>query len=163
MDSKILSEVQIESLLHLIGFESNPFTLLWKGSRDGFEASKFHSLCDGKPKTLTIVKTTSGCIFGGYTSVPWTSTEGYKQDDTAFIFTLECVFPRKKTFKLNVTAGNLYAVNHNSSYGPTFGDGADLYVSNLSNKNSKRYNKTSDSYSSNQTINLSNRVCEKTQ
>ncbi len=63
--------------------------LLWRGTRDGFEASKFHSLCDDKANTLTVVKTTTGCIFGGYTSVPWSSVGGYKPDSKAFLFSLK--------------------------------------------------------------------------
>jgi len=79
-------------MLSLIGFDSTPakkFTLLCRGTRDGFEASTFHSKCDGKPNTLTVVKTTTDCIFGGYTSVPWSSVGGYKPDSKAFLFSLK--------------------------------------------------------------------------
>jgi hypothetical protein len=137
-------------LLSLTGFDSTPkkiLTLLWRGSRDGFEASKFHSLCDGKSNTLTVVKTTTGCTFGGYTSVPWTSNDCYNIDNTAFLFTLKN--SRNIPIKLNVITGNKYAVYNKTSYGPTFGGGHDFYVSDLSNTNMNSYNNCPYSYQNN--------------
>ena len=32
------------------------FELLLRGSRDGFTPKKFHTLCDGKPNTVTFIK-----------------------------------------------------------------------------------------------------------
>jgi hypothetical protein len=37
----------------------------------GFTAAKFHSMCDGKGPTLTLIKTVAGHTFGGYTRVNW--------------------------------------------------------------------------------------------
>jgi len=132
-----MSAEQTKAMLRLIEFDSAPakkYTLLWRGTRDGFEASKFHSLCDGKPNTLTVVKTTTDCIFGGYTSVPWSSVLGDKPDNKAFLFSLKN--PRNQPFKLNVIENDSSAVYHNSKYGPAFGD-YDLRISNLSNTNSR--------------------------
>ena len=39
-------------------------------SRDGWDSSRFHSLCDEKGPTITIVKV-GKYIFGGYTSLSW--------------------------------------------------------------------------------------------
>ena len=120
-------------MLSLVGFKSKSFTLLWRGSRDGFESTKFHSLCDEKPNTLTVAETTTECIFGGYTSLPWTLNGSWKADNEAYIFTLKN--PRNQQLKLNVKTGNLHAVYHGATYGPTFGYPHDLYVCNCSNKN----------------------------
>jgi len=141
MDTEILSQLQQESLLALIGFETNSFSLLWRGSLDGFETSKFHAACDGKANTLTVIKTTTDCIFGGYTSVPWSSDLSYKSDSTAFLFSLEN--PRNLPSKLK--SSNENAVFHSPSMGPTFGGrntfgGHDLYVANLSNTNKNSFN-----------------------
>ena len=46
---------------------------LWRGSRDGFGADQFHERCDEMGKTLTVVKTERGSVFGGYTDISWTS------------------------------------------------------------------------------------------
>ena len=44
--------------------------LCWRASRDGWDKSRFHSLCDKKGPTITIVKV-GKYIFGGYTSLSW--------------------------------------------------------------------------------------------
>ena len=44
--------------------------LCWRVSRDGWDSSRFHSLCDEKGPTITIVKV-GKYIFGGYTSLSW--------------------------------------------------------------------------------------------
>ena len=44
--------------------------LCWRVSRDGWDSSRFHSLCDEKGPTITIVKV-GQYIFGGYTSLSW--------------------------------------------------------------------------------------------
>jgi hypothetical protein len=54
-------------------FREKQFTLLWRGSRDGFGAYDFHNRCDGHPKTLTVILDTKGNIFGGFTPVEWES------------------------------------------------------------------------------------------
>jgi hypothetical protein len=54
-------------------FKKKQFTLLWRGTRDGFRARDFHSRCDGHSKTLTVILDTDGNIFGGFTPVEWES------------------------------------------------------------------------------------------
>ena len=46
--------------------------LLFRASRDGFTAQAFHSKCDNKGPTVTIVKSGDN-IFGGFTEISWTS------------------------------------------------------------------------------------------
>jgi hypothetical protein len=43
------------------------------GSRNGFRAKEFHRHCDGHTHPLTLVQTTNGCVFGGFTPVKWES------------------------------------------------------------------------------------------
>jgi len=102
----------------LTGFENKTFSLLWRGSRDGFDAGTFHRLCDGKGNTVTVIKSTEDYIFGGYTEIPWSSENGYKRDRGAFLFSL--TNPSENPFKFRVNDSS-YAVYH-SSYGPAFGD-----------------------------------------
>jgi len=49
------------------------FELLYRSSRDGLSAKDFHSSCDNKGSTITIIKTTDGRIIGGYSSTSWNS------------------------------------------------------------------------------------------
>jgi len=127
-----LSAAQEISLLELTGFETKSFSLLWRGSRDGFDAETFHRLCNGKANTVTVIKNTNGFIFGGFTSIPWSSSGNYEADSTAFLFSL--TNPSNTLLKLKVKPGQ-NAVSHYSLFGPTFGGGHDLYVSSLSNTN----------------------------
>jgi hypothetical protein len=125
-DSRILTE--FPSIL--TKFEDEDKTLHYRGSRDGFEASSFHSCCDDKPFTITIIETTKGFIFGGYTPIAWSSAGVYKRDDslTSFIFTLKnvhntipMVFPLKSDHMP-------YAISCVTNSGPIFGGGFDFRV-----------------------------------
>ena len=48
------------------------FVRCWRAKTDGSAASTFHSNCDGKGPTVTIIKSGS-YIFGGYTDLSWHS------------------------------------------------------------------------------------------
>ena len=49
--------------------------LLYRGSRDGFLARTFHEKCNYKGETFSIIESTTGYIFGGYTKINWDNTE----------------------------------------------------------------------------------------
>ena len=125
------------SLKQLIGFSSKSFELLYRGTRDGFAASVFHSKCDGIKSTLIVIKETNGYVFGGYTSVTWDSSlSGYKPDSEAFIYTF--LNPNNSPLKLPIITVT-YGICNNPSYGPTFGGGHDILVTDNSNMNSNNY------------------------
>jgi hypothetical protein len=52
-------------------FRGKRFSLLWRGSSDGFKAKVFHRRCDGHANTLTVILDAEGNIFGGFTAVEW--------------------------------------------------------------------------------------------
>ena len=54
----------------------NGFVRCWHAKTDGWVASTFHSNCDGKGPTVTIVQVGS-YIFGGYTDKSWSSPSKY--------------------------------------------------------------------------------------
>jgi len=79
-----------------------------------------------------VFKTTSGYIAGGYASVSWASIGNYVSDSNAFLFTL--TNPSNMPLKLAITvSGN--ALYDGASYGPTFGSGHDMHISDGSNIN----------------------------
>ena len=87
--SFILSEDQVSRLINLCQFHPNQeWNLIYRATQDGFGASQFHEKCDNKPKTLVIIKSTKGYVFGGYTSVAWNRTSGWNRDPKAYIFSL---------------------------------------------------------------------------
>ena len=55
--------------------------MCYRGSEQNFSASAFHSLCDYKGPTVTIVRVNQN-VFGGYTDKNWTS--GKNSPDTWF-------------------------------------------------------------------------------
>jgi hypothetical protein len=83
---------QMSELIKVCQFSPNDkWSLLYRGTRDGFGSNDFHSKCDGHSNTLTILKAKeSSYIFGGFTTVHWeSSTNGkWKSDPNAFIFSL---------------------------------------------------------------------------
>jgi hypothetical protein len=118
--------------------------LIYSASRDGFSVSSFHSKCDNYSNTVTIIKTTSNSVFGGFTSAKWTSSQGYTYDSNAFIFSLRRSGNSNKE-RFNVTQPT-YAIFGYSSYGPTFGGGHDIYVSDSSNTNENSFSNFGHSY-----------------
>ena len=55
-----------------LSLERSRFVKCWHAKTDGWAASTFHSNCDGRGPTVTIIKV-KDYIFGGYTDVPWSS------------------------------------------------------------------------------------------
>lgn len=87
-DSKILNnekvmdkEIYYEILISWLKCPKNnlpsirQINLIYRGSRDGFLSKNFHEKCDYKGETFSVIKSTKGYIFGGYTKINWDSTE----------------------------------------------------------------------------------------
>ncbi|KAF2069066.1 hypothetical protein CYY_009613 [Polysphondylium violaceum] len=108
------------------------YDLIYKGSKDGFEASAFHSKCDGKGATITIIKTTECNIFGGYNSQSWNSNGVGYGDDKCFLFTMANrheIPPTKYKQTIAITP-----VSGLPNYGVVFG-GKDIVIGNPCNTN----------------------------
>jgi hypothetical protein len=88
--SVILTEIeQFEDLMTLCEFSvDQKWTLVYRASKDGFDANKFHAKCDDKPNLLAIIKSDNGNVFGGFTEQSWSLKYGSKSDKNAFIFSL---------------------------------------------------------------------------
>jgi hypothetical protein len=100
-------------------------TLLYSGKKDGYNAGAFHGKCDGRGATLTVIRA-GAYVFGGYNADSWTQNSDYSQGES-WLFNL--VNPHKlPPIKLNSNGGSkAYGA---PNYGPTWGDGHDLHVSN---------------------------------
>ncbi|KAJ5077468.1 btb-domain-containing protein [Anaeramoeba ignava] len=112
----------------------------FSAERDGFNSFEWHKKCDEKGKTLVIIKTKDNFIFGGFTSVGFTTDkskwrkenredeDGYIPDPNAFIFSLRndkdnrvpVKFPIKKDEEEN-------AIFYQKISGPNFGN-RDFYL-----------------------------------
>jgi len=102
--------------------------LLYRGIRDGMTNTEFHNKCDNKGETVTLIKNEKGNIFGGYTSISWTSPSSYKyySASESFIFTLNNIYNTEPT--KFPSKNDKKEVKHDSGYGPIFGNGNDLGV-----------------------------------
>jgi hypothetical protein len=113
--------------------KSSKGILLYRATRDGFNGEAFHSKCDGKRNTITIIKSHLNYVFGGFASSAWNSSFTRINDPNAFLFSLRRDgVSFKDKFNVNVAQ---YALIGYSSYGPTFGDGYDIFICNQSNTN----------------------------
>jgi len=96
--------------------------LLFDTSKDGDAASTFHDRCNSEGPTVTIVETTLGVMFGGYTDVSWASGSGsWAQDTDAFVFRLRPAPKKKAAVQVPFVSTAIY---RHSSYGPQFGNQA---------------------------------------
>jgi hypothetical protein len=128
-------------------FQGKQFALLWRGTRDGFEAQTFHERCDRHSNTVTLIESDGGFIFGGFTPVPWESQppseEEEEEDDTcvkedlsgrSFLFTLRnpsATPPKKFTLYWDCRK---HAIACGRKHGPAFGKD-DLWVESKCNQN----------------------------
>ena len=135
IDSRVLSNDKMKKdLVHLCKMSGKQFKLLYRATRDGFGASDFHAKCDNLPNTLTVIKTTKGFIFGGYTAVEWDNTSNFKSDE-AFIFSL--VNALSTPLLSPVRVGSKDSIYCHRRYGPIFGGGNDFSISDNSNRNAE--------------------------
>ncbi|XP_067017562.1 roundabout homolog 3-like isoform X2 [Acropora muricata] len=147
--SSILGSLDIKYLVKLNSFlapvlwssSRSRFVKCWRAKTDGWAVSTFHSNCDGKGPTVTIIQVGS-YIFGGYTDVSWSSPSScaWASSSKSFIYSLYNINGFSPV-KLQIKSGmQSYAIYRCSSYGPIFGDGHDILISNHAASN--RYSHT---------------------
>ncbi|KAL9951568.1 hypothetical protein ACROYT_G044252 [Oculina patagonica] len=137
-DSVILSSDQCKTLIDWLK-ESRALTddsgnLLYRASCDGWSASNFHSCCDNKGATVTVIKS-GDYIFGGYTEEHWDDSDCYITAPDSFLFSLvntSGLPPTKMTLKPDQEESAIFCY---SGYGPVFGGGHDLHIVNAPNTN----------------------------
>ena len=151
IDSSILSQLEFTFLFELCNFGLNSkWRQIYRATRDGFSTSDFHSKCDGQSNTLTIIKSTNGNVFGGFTTKPWHRNSDYVNDPEAFIFSL--INSKKTPIKFNCVSPQ-NAIRCQSGCGPTFGAGHDIFICDYSNTNQSSYSNFYNSYK-NEKLNL---------
>jgi len=117
----------------------------WHAATDGWAASKFHGQCDGKGPTVTLVRV-GNYVFGGYSDIPWHSRGTYSTSTRSFLFSLYNI-NGYQPIKLTLNGKyNQDAIKGASNYGPTFGGGHDLHISDNASSNSQSYTNTNFSY-----------------
>eukprot|EP01084_Bolivina_argentea_P107765 192649_1 len=140
IDSNILTiseDMQFIQLLQsqLSNIVSINFKLLFRASEHNYSASKFHKLCDNHRPTLTIIKNEFNHIFGGYSSIKWSSNNTSNEDTNSFLFLIRsnCILENCPLLFPCINTKN--AIIHISNYGPTFGGGYDINIVDKCNIN----------------------------
>jgi hypothetical protein len=136
LDSTILTTFESRKMVaeFLLQYSSKiQLTKIYK-TIDGWTADQIHAKIDGQAPTITIVKTTKNKIFGGFTTMPWDKTSGYKSDTSAFTFSVDLC----SKYPVN-PANPANAIHCTSGWGPRFGDGAFFAIYNNSNTENSSY------------------------
>jgi hypothetical protein len=142
--STILSPQEFIELNSLCEFAADQkWKLLYRGGFDGFGSSAFHSKCDGKHNTLTIIKSTMGYVFGGYTNSFWDQSGSSKADSGSFIFSLKNKNSNPLKLKCIKYENSIYC---NRQYGATFGGGFDICIHTDSDANNNSYSNLGHSF-----------------
>jgi len=118
---------QLYKYLNIISTWINPnkihdFYLLYSNLFFPDSVKIFHEKCDFKGPTVTIIKSNTDYIFGGYTTKNWDISNRWKYDPDSFIFSLtfKKKFIKNKNDKLSIYCGEFQ--------GPTFGAGCDIFI-----------------------------------
>jgi hypothetical protein len=128
-------------------FTGKTFHLLYRGTRDGFDADAFHRRCDGHAETVTLILTQKGYKFGGYTPLACTSSPRTWVADPSsksFVFTLSNphdVGPRIFTLKQPEKA-----IWSGNGYGAVFPGGHDFQIGSSRTNASANYTIFGSSY-----------------
>ena len=112
--------------------------LLYRGTRDGDGSNTFHDKCNNQGPTIFLCKNEKGNIFGGYSSISWTSDNGWHSSYDNFLCTLTNIHGTAPT-KFPITQNYEYAIYDYSSYGPTFGGNHDIKINNNYLNNNSSY------------------------
>ena len=126
-ESKIINKKEkINFILKEIekaGGSFNNIKIIYRATRDGDSIEMFHSKCDNIRNTLMIVETTTGYIFGGFTSVGWNNKRGKDiYDNKAFCFSLNL----KKIYNI-INPNYALHIQSNGSR-PSFGSNSYVFI-----------------------------------
>ncbi|GBB91868.1 hypothetical protein RclHR1_01930010 [Rhizophagus clarus] len=97
------------------------FKLLYRSSKDGFNAGLFHKNCDDKGATIWVAKIQGSQLIGGYNPLDWGGNCGWKKTKDSFLFN----FTDSKNFltaKLGYVKDANRAVYCGENFGPHMGD-----------------------------------------
>ena len=83
------SELELITRKICKGYSKITLNLLYKATIDSDKASVFHDKCDEASNSLVLIQSGNGKRFGGYTSCSWEGNSIDKQDENAFVFSLD--------------------------------------------------------------------------
>ena len=120
--TKTLDAAGIAKINGWYGDANAQWTLCYRRSDHGAQGTAFHNLCNGKGPSISVIKTNTNQVFGGYNPLSWNSNNGYASATQSFLFSVT----NNAKFPFCQNAGN--SIYNGASYGPTWGGNHDLYV-----------------------------------
>ncbi|KAK8790001.1 hypothetical protein WA158_006781 [Blastocystis sp. Blastoise] len=131
--SRILTNRNMDYILNKwLGMEKK-WKLLFRASEHDYSAKEFHNYCDDEGETVTLIKHIghNNCIniFGGYTDHSWTDSERWYSYSKEFLFTLSNEHGIPPTKYDYTNRDRSQAIFCHPSFGPVFGDGFDISIS----------------------------------
>lgn len=118
--STIVNATQGTQINTWAGTPSNVWKLCYSLALHGNSTTTFHTNCDAKGPTVTVTRFRDSLgatrIIGGYTSVSFSTTGGWKADSTAFLFNVTGNYKHELYSPTSTTV-----TWHGSAYGPYLG------------------------------------------
>ena len=136
------------------GKQKQKWLLCYKGSKDGFSAGQFHGKCDAYGTTVSVFRTTTATVFGGYVDASWAGNPAYKGSSSAWLFQLD------KAAKMPASCNQQYAMYTANTYGPTFGGGHDLTIDSTMKKGTSNLGHSYQCPASPQPCSFGNDACK---
>ncbi|CAH3198999.1 unnamed protein product, partial [Porites evermanni] len=137
-DASKISQLNTWLLPHLQSQDRSYWKLCYRASNNGWRSQTFHRNCDNKGPTITIVRVGS-YIFGGYNDNSWQWSAGYQYSTNTFLYSLKN-YKGYGYFKQDITNGHYGRATYSHySYGPIFGEGHDMIISNNAGRNTYSY------------------------
>jgi len=136
-DSKILqNDLERTMVATWISNRLAKFTLLYRGSRDGYSNQALANKLGNIKPTLVLVEAKTNKRFGGFTDQDWIMNETWKASSQSFIFSISD--REKYPIKLS---NKQHAIHASQNYLMIFGAGQDLslQVNGNTNTNSSSY------------------------
>jgi len=127
LNSAIITATEGQRINEWIGNNNQKWERCYQKTVDGATSTIFHNNCDYKGESVVIIKLDNGRKFGGYAGLAWKSRNGFSQTNSSFLFSID----NDKKYMLGYYPES--SMYDHSSYGPTFGNGHDIYVNSSMN------------------------------
>ncbi len=118
----LLSAEESAQINAWVGNPLAEWALCYRRSINGASSTTFHSMCDNRANTVTVMTLSTGKKIGGYTPIPWNQgCYATEPTQSSFLFSLTNDYQHTLTSTNHHTCGS-------SGHGTTFGGGHDLYI-----------------------------------
>jgi hypothetical protein len=152
--STILNATEVAQVMRWVG-TTQSYQLCFRKSTHGTSAATFHAQCNHRGPSIVVIRFGDGRLAGGYTSVGWNSDNVYTGlDGEAFLFSLTA----GRRYSVSAySVRSSYSIYGSGGYGPTFGNGHDIYIADGLNSG---YCNFPYAYSCNGSYGSPNATCE---